>query len=130
MSAKAESSKPSPKELVILKALWKQSPMGAKEIHEQVSKQLKWSYSSTRKTLDRMISKDLIQVKEVHGIRVFSSTVGKVRTLASYIKDFARSVLEVDTSLPVSMFADSKLLDDKELKELEDLLNQRDSEHD
>ncbi|NVJ60532.1 MAG: BlaI/MecI/CopY family transcriptional regulator [Gammaproteobacteria bacterium] len=122
-----ESTKPSPKELVILKTLWKKSPLGAREIHDQAVEQLDWSYSSTRKTLDRMTAKEFLDVTEVHGIRVFSPTLGKIKTLASYIKDFTRSVLEVDSALPISMFADSKLLDKQELKELEKLLKDSDS---
>lgn len=119
-------TKPSATELTILKTLWKLSPQSAREIHNAVEASLKWSYSSTRKTLDRMNEKNLLSVSEVHGIRVFKPAVSKVKTLASYIKDFTQSVLEVDGEIPVSMFADSKLLDDDELAQLEKTLQQKD----
>lgn len=118
----SQPNKPSPSELTLLKALWRQSPLSAKEIHSVVAEQLDWSYSSTRKTLERMEAKNFISVKEVHGIRVFSPRLGKVKTLAQLAKDFAKSVLEVKGSLPVTMFSDSELLDEQELKELERLL--------
>lgn len=116
--------KPSPTELTLLKALWQQSPLSAREVHQLTEQQLQWSYSSTRKTLDRMQDKGLVKVEESHGIRIFRPAVSKIKTLAGFIKDFAHGVLEVDSPLPVSMFADSKLLDKKELKDLEALLEQ------
>lgn len=114
--------KPSPTELTLLKALWREAPLSAREVHERVSKELDWSYSSTRKTLDRMQGKGYLDVQDFHGIRVYMSKISKVRTLATYIKDLACRVLEVDGPLPVSMFADSRLLNKDEQKELEELL--------
>ena len=63
-----EKKKPSPTELVILKALWQKSPMSAKEVHLLIEDKLNWSYSSTRKTLDRMSEKKYVMFKNAHGI--------------------------------------------------------------
>lgn len=71
-----------------------------------------------------MEAKQFVSVSEVHGIRVFTPKLVKVKTLAQYVKDFAKSVLEVKGTLPVTMFSDSELLDENELKELERLLNE------
>lgn len=121
------SNKPSANELTILKALWRNSPMSAKEIHTAVEDQISWSFSSTRKTLDRMLNKGLLNSEEVHGVKVYISAVNKVKTLAQYVKELAFQIFEVDKDLPVSMFADSKLLDKGELKELEQLLKKEKS---
>ena len=45
---------PSMSELSLLKALWRQQPLSAREIHDQVVEEMGWSYSSTRKTLERI----------------------------------------------------------------------------
>lgn len=113
---------PSASELTILKALWQQSPLSAREIHQQVEGQLGWSYSSTRKTLDRMQDKDLLQAFEVHGLKVFEARADKVKTLAAYARDFAERVLEIKGPVPASFFAGSELLSTAELEELEALL--------
>ncbi|WP_143731695.1 BlaI/MecI/CopY family transcriptional regulator [Microbulbifer sp. GL-2] len=118
-----KESKPSPSELALLKALWKQSPQSAREIHDKVKFELQWSYSSTRKTLDRMRDKSLVIQSEVHGIQVYKAALDKVETLAQYATDFATRVLELDGPLPIAMFANSKLMDEKELEELQEMLN-------
>lgn len=116
---------PSASELAILKALWQQSPLSAREIHQQIAEQLDWSYSSTRKTLDRMQDKGLLQVLEVHGLKVFEAKADKVPTLAAYARDFAERVLEIKGPVPASFFAGSELLSQAELMELEALLAQQ-----
>lgn len=118
-----KEAKPSPSELALLKALWKQSPLSAREIHEKVKFELLWSYSSTRKTLDRMRDKSLVIQSEVHGIQVYKAALDKVETLAQYATDFATRVLELDGPLPIAMFANSKLMNEKELEELQEMLN-------
>lgn len=116
--------KPSPSELPLLKALWSQEELSARELHECVAPELGWSLSSTRKTLDRMVEKDMISPDEKHGVRIYRAKVEKISTLAALTKQFVRAVLEIDGPLPASSFSGSKILSDAELQELERLLEE------
>ncbi|AKU21186.1 BlaI/MecI/CopY family transcriptional regulator [Massilia sp. MB5] len=113
---------PSTTELSLLKCLWKAQPLSAREIHERVAEELAWSYSSTRKTLERMLEKQMVRQHSVHGVHVYEATLEKVATLAAFAHDFGRRVMEMDGPLPVSMFTGSKLVDKGELAQLEDML--------
>lgn len=115
---------PSVSELTLLKALWKQQPLSAREIHEAAADELAWSFSSTRKTLDRMLEKQMVALQTVHGINVYSARLEKVGTLAAFAHDFGRRVMELDAPLPVTMFTGSKLVDQGELAQLEQMLNE------
>jgi BlaI family penicillinase repressor len=115
---------PSVSELTLLKALWKQQPLSAREIHEAAADELAWSFSSTRKTLDRMLEKRMVSLQTVHGINVYSAQLEKVGTLAAFAHDFGRRVMEMDVPLPVTMFTGSKLVDQKELARLEQMLQE------
>ncbi|MDA4845499.1 BlaI/MecI/CopY family transcriptional regulator [Hoeflea poritis] len=118
---------PSPSELPLLKALWKNRALSARELHEQIAGELGWSLSSTRKTLERMIEKGLVTVTEQHGVKVYSAGVGKIATLAGLTRQFARSVLEIEGPLPTSSFTGSRILSQAELEELERFLDEEDS---
>ena len=120
---------PSNAELEMLKCLWRHSACSARELHNQVGPTLDWSYSSTRKTLERMIDKGLVAEDSVHGLNVYRAKVGKVATLAALSADFARRVLEIDGPLPVQAFADSRLLSEGEIEQLEALLRAADTEN-
>jgi BlaI family penicillinase repressor len=114
---------PSISELTVLKSLWRQQPLSAREIHEQVADELGWSYSSTRKTLERMLDKGSVRQSTRHGVQVYEAALEKVGTLAAFAHDFGKRVMEMDTPLPVNMFTGSKLVDDAELAQLEQLLH-------
>jgi BlaI family penicillinase repressor len=120
---------PSISELTVLKSLWRQHPLSAREIHDQVEGELGWSYSSTRKTLERMLDKGAVRQSTRHGVQVYEAALEKVDTLASFARDFGKRVMELDTPLPVNMFTGSKLVDDAELAQLEQLLNDWPDDH-
>ncbi|WP_072786725.1 BlaI/MecI/CopY family transcriptional regulator [Duganella sacchari] len=113
---------PSVSELTLLKVLWKQQPLSAREIHDAAAGELDWSFSSTRKTLDRMLDKQMVSLQVVHGINVYSAQLEKVGTLAAFAHDFGRRVMEMEAPLPVTMFTGSKLVDQQELVQLEQIL--------
>ena len=114
---------PSTPELCVLKALWRQAPLSAREIHEAVEEELGWSFSSTRKTVERMMEKQMIAQHVRHGVQVYEALLDKVETLAAYAHDFGTRIMELDTPLPVNMFAGSKLVDASELAQLEQMLS-------
>ena len=117
-------SKPSDSELRLLRPLWQAPRLSAREVHDAAGGDALWSYSSTRKTLERMVDKGLITVVVVHGIKTFAATEPKLRTLAGLIRDFSRDVLDATEPMPAATFVNSKLIDPKEIKELETLLQQ------
>lgn len=114
---------PSVTELSLLKCLWKQQPLSAREVHELVAEELHWSYSSTRKTLERMVEKQMVNLQVVHGMNVYTAAVDKIETLAAFTRDFGKRVMEMDEPLPVNMFTGSKLVSPAELAELEQMLH-------
>lgn len=115
---------PNSTELEILKLLWKKQPLTAKEIHKHLESKYWWSYSSTRKTLERMGNKGILEIGSQGNKKTFKALLEKIPTLASCMQEFATNVLELDEPLPVNMFADSRLIGKEELGELEKLLNQ------
>lgn len=115
---------PNSTELEILKLLWKKQPLTAKEIHHHLEVKYGWTYSSTRKTLERMGNKGILEVGSQGNKKTFKALFKKIPTLASYMREFATNVLELDEPLPVTMFADSRLIEKDEIDELEELLSQ------
>lgn len=120
--------RPSPSELQFLKLLWRQKRLSAREIHDATADQTGWSYSATRKTLDRMVDKNLLSTKPVHGIKTFAAAVGKVAIIGRLIQDFAKNVLEADGPLPTAAFAHSRILDESDLDALEAWLEDAEDE--
>lgn len=117
---------PAHSELVILKRLWSTKSQSLREIHEAVAPELNWTRSSTRKTVERMVDKGMLSVKEVHGLNVYRARIKKIPTLGKMVRHFAAEVLGMDGPLPVSNLVQSQLLSQQELDELEQYLKRLD----
>lgn len=117
-------AKPTETELKLLRLLWRDQRMSARELHDAVSENTDWSYSTTRTLLERMAAKGLVTSERVHGLKVFAPAVSKLATVAGLADAFARNVLELDGPLPAATFAQSKLIDPEEIEALEALLEE------
>ncbi len=114
--------KPSDFELKLLRHLWRHKRLSAREIHDASAAETAWSFSATRKTLERMVEKDLIAIEMVHGMKTFVARQSKLETLAALVSDFARNVLDSSEPMPAATFAHSRLVSGDEIAELEALL--------
>ncbi len=117
-------TQPSKSELTILKVLWAEAPLSAREIQEKVGPLLDWSFSTTRTTLSRMAEKSLLQLDTRHRVRVYTPVESKARTLSGVMREFFDTVLEMKGPLPTAAFHDSKMLSEEEWAELDRLLNE------
>ncbi len=116
--------KPSDYELKLLRHLWREGRLSARELHDASVRETNWSYSATRKTLERMVEKGLVRLEAVHGLNTYVAAQSKVETLAVLASAFARDVLDLDAPLPAAAFAGSKLVSPGEIEELETLLQE------
>lgn len=119
---KVNDMQPTIPELEILKLLWQQEPRTARELHDEILELLGWSYSSTRKTLERMGEKKFVTMEFKGNKKIYFARLDKIETLAAFAQDFAKRIFEIDGPLPVAMFTDSRLIDESEITELEKLL--------
>ena len=113
-------------ELAILKRLWPVDRLSAREVHDAVTGETGWSYSTTRTVLTRMEEKGLVTRADAHGMAVYSAALTRVQVLGAMAKELTRSVFDIKGALPASMFADSPHLTEDDLAELDEILNSPD----
>ena len=114
--------RPSDYELKLLRHLWRHGRLSARELHEASAEETQWSYSATRKTLERMAEKGLVRIEAVHGLNIYVAGQSKLETVATLANAFARDVLDLDAPLPAAAFTGSGLIAPDEIEELEGLL--------
>src|SRR3982750_929832 len=101
---------PSESELEVLKLFWRAGPMSAREAQGLAEPELGWAISTTRTVLDRMTAKGLLELKSIHGMKVYSPAQPKVEVIGGLLKKLVRGVLEVDGALPAAAFTGSPIL--------------------
>jgi len=121
-------SQPTKPELAVLKLLWRRKALTARAITDEIAPQFDWSYSTMRTVLERMCEKGLLTKRPDGNVNVYAAAVGKIALLSGMIRDFSDRVLELDAAPSAVMFADSKLLTEEELEELEAVLRGADDQ--
>ncbi len=116
-------------ELQILNYLWKSKEgLSVRELHEQIKETFNWAYSTTKTTMDRMVKKGLLRREDFHGVFLYKAEISKPAGLARLISFFMNDLLEMDQTALVSLFGRSNALSEKEVDELEALLEQEASQ--
>jgi predicted transcriptional regulator len=111
-------------ELAVLKVLWREGELSAREVHDRLPAALGWAYSTTRTTLDRMAGKGLLARRSFHGIYLYEARISRPAGLAGVVRELAERVLEMDYGPVVSLFAEANGLSREEVNELERLLEE------
>jgi predicted transcriptional regulator len=116
------NQEPNATELEVLKLLWREEQLSAREVHERLAAVQGWAYSTTRTVLDRMVAKKLLRRRVFHGLNLYEPRLSRVRAIASMVRAFAEKVAEVHPAAVVPLFAESDALTPEEVEELAALL--------
>lgn len=111
-------------ELDLMKILWREGETTVRGVHDMLGGDYDWAYSTTRTIMDRMVKKGLLERREFHNVFLYRSLISKPVGLASYVRDFADRILELDYGSVVALFARSETLTQAEIEELSRLLDE------
>ncbi len=112
----------------ILRVIWKKGRQSVREVHDQLQPTSGWAYTTTKTMMDRMVSKELLKRESFHGIYLYQPLITRPAGLVRLVEFFSDRVLEMDASAVVSLFKKSEAITPDEIKELEQLLNQKKEE--
>lgn len=115
---------PNATELEVLKLLWRDGRLSAREVHDRLGDVQGWAYSTTRTVLDRMVAKKFLSRRAFHGLNLYQTRVSRVRAIASMVRAFAERVAEVEPTAVVPLFAESNALTPEEVEDLAALLEE------
>lgn len=111
-------------ELEVLKVLWEDGRLAAREVHERLAAEQGWAYSTTRTVLNRMVKKGLLERGSFHGVFLYRPRISRPLGLARLVRDFAERVLELDSAAVLPLFSRSEALSEDEVAELSRLLEE------
>jgi len=111
-----------------MKILWQDGRGSAREIHDKLKPAYHWAYSTTKTIMDRMVKKGHLLRENFHGVFLYRPLISKPAGLASFVRNFADNVLEMDYGSVVSLFARSQTLTAQEITELTELLQSQETD--
>ena len=124
--ARPASRHPTEFELQLLKLLWRQSPMLAREVQAgltQFGRDL--AKTTVITTLNTMVEKKYLTRKKRGNTYLFSAKITEEQVTTVVLGDVVDRVFDGSTSAVLLKLFDVKKIDDEELKELRRIINRK-----
>jgi BlaI family transcriptional regulator, penicillinase repressor len=112
-------------EWAIIKAVWPREPCTAPDIQEALLAQTRWTYSTVRTLMDRMVAKGLLTAGKLRHLTLYRSAVSRAEAQRGELLYALKHAFDGALSPMVQCLLDSGDLDARELAELEQLIKAR-----
>lgn len=109
----------------IIKAVWDSEPCTAPALQEKLFKQTKWTYSTVRTLMDRMVGKELLAAEKVRNQTLYRSAITPQQAQRGELLYALKHAFNGALTPMVHCLLESKDVSAGELAELEALLKSR-----
>lgn len=109
-------------EWAIIRAVWDNEPCAAPTVQEVLVKQKKWTYSTVKTMMDRMVSKGLLKTERIRNLILYSSTITKKQAQKSEIMRTVKRAFDGALTPMMQFMLDNNTLSQQQLAELETLI--------
>jgi len=112
-------------EWMIIKAVWDSEPCSAPILQKKLFKKTKWTYSTVRTLMDRMVAKGLLTAGKVRNLTMYRSAVTPQQAQRGELLYALKHAFSGALTPMVQCLLDSKDLSAEELSQLEALLKSK-----
>lgn len=113
----------------LLEALWGAERATAREVSELLAKKRGWAVSTTKTLLDRMVTKGLVNARQVGNVWEYTPAVRRVDARRSAWSEFVGRAFGGSAAPALHFLAKEAKLSKKELDELRALLDKKEDGH-
>jgi len=112
-------------EWAIIKAVWEREPCSAPAVQEALFAETRWTYSTARTMMDRMVAKGLLQAEKQGKMTSYRSAVTREQAQRGELLYTLKHAFNGALTPMVQCLIESGPLDAKELDALEALIKNR-----
>lgn len=106
----------------IIKAVWENEPCAAPTIQEKLFPQTKWTYSTVRTLMDRMVGKGLLTAEKIRNLTLFRSAVTQNQARRGELAYALQHAFDGAMAPMFQCLLDTNKLGAEELTDLEELI--------
>ena len=117
---------PNPSEWILLKALWAAKRATVRDLQQAVAEQTGWAYSTEKTLLERMERKGLVSAARIGPVKQYRARKSRRDLVPKAVSTFLDRVLDDSFAPLVHYIAQSRGLSEKEIQQLERLLEPED----
>ena len=112
-------------EWTIIKAVWDTEPCTAPAIQKELERQTRWSYSTVRTIMDRMVGKGLLAAEKTGKTTLFRSAVSRDQAQRGELLYALKNAFNGALTPMVQCLLNTEKVSRAELAELEELIKAR-----
>jgi len=109
-------------EWMIIKAVWASEPCTAPDVQHRLAKETRWTYSTVRTLMDRMVSKSLLTAEKVRNISLYRSAITQQQAQRSELVYALKHAFNGALTPMLQCLLDASSLTEAELDEIESLI--------
>ena len=119
MSLRDTSPTPlSPAEWEVMKILWDQGPMAARDVFAKLPKQHRWAYKTVKTLLSRLVAKEALAYDQVGNSYLYRSAVDRDKLTRQEVRSVFKRLISEAWSPVLAHFIEEANLSDAEIREL------------
>jgi BlaI family penicillinase repressor len=109
----------------IIQVVWEHQPCAAPTVQEQLEARKKWTYSTVKTLMDRMVGKGLLTTERIRNLILYSAVITRGQAQKGELtRTLARAFGGAFTPM-MQFMLDSNALSETELNELETLIRRK-----
>ena len=112
-------------EWTIIRAVWQLEPCAAPTVQETLLKQTRWTYSTVKTMMDRMVIKGLLKTKRIRNLILYSSVLSEAQAKRSEVMGAVKRAFNGALTPMMQFMLDSHDFTDQQLSELETLVREK-----
>ncbi len=112
-------------EWAIIQAVWDSEPCAAPTVQEELAGQKKWTYSTVKTMMDRMVAKGLLTTKKIRNLILYRSAITRKQAQKGEIMRALKRAFDGALTPMMQFLLDNHKLSQKQLAELEALIKRK-----
>jgi len=112
-------------EWAIIQAVWDNEPCAAPTVQEELAGPKKWTYSTVKTMMDRMVAKGLLTTEKVRNLIFYRSAITRKQAQKGEIMRALKRAFDGALTPMMQFLLDNHRLSQKQLAELETLIKKK-----
>jgi len=108
-------------EWAIMRVVWENEPCAAGTVQEALARSKDWAYSTVKTTMDRMVSKGLLEITKIRNLQLFSSRVSEEEAKRGEFRRMLKRAFDGALTPMMQFLIEQEGLSKEELRRLREL---------
>jgi len=112
-------------EWVIIETVWDKQPCAAPTVQEELQSLKRWSYSTVKTMMDRMVTKGLLSTTRIRNLMLYSATITRKDAQRGEVMRAVKRAFDGALTPMMQFMLDNNELTPKQLGQLEALIKKK-----